>query len=325
MNKLLLSMLIWALSWIGLNAQTTTYHFYPDNSFKNEAIVKTMEDNLSKVLTEINTAYANHRNLNIADLPMTKDAQNTLSALWATSLFKTFDDYPFGHLWNYSKGYEARAISLLLTPRDDSGRQDILQYANVEFDVHGTITGFWFTAFPEGLDMGGEVVSKEREHIIFKFCNRLCTAYNTKDIDFIEKAFADDAVIITGSVRFEKYDGKTIKNVSHKKQNKSEYIANLRRVFERNEWIEVKFDSIGRGSSVVQSTENPDHYGVRLKQNWRSSTYHPKDPEVGYVFLLWDFKDEEKPVIHVRTWQSEYMFDSNKKIEEQIFSMEDFE
>ena len=43
----------------------------------------------------------------------------------------------------------------------------------------------------------------------------------------------------------------------------------------------------------------PQVYGVNLKQSWTSSNYSDQ----GYLFLMIDFRDEKKPVIHVRSWQ----------------------
>ena len=117
-------------------------------------------------------------------------------------------------------------------------------------------------------------------------------------------------MIITGTVVTAKpvdgiYANKL--KVVYKKQNKEQYIANLKKAFLRNKWIEVKFSDIGENAElkgcagVTRSQVNPNMYGVRLRQEWRSSNYS----DTGYLFLLWDFTEENRPVIHVRTWQPE--------------------
>ena len=58
-----------------------------------------------------------------------------------------------------------------------------------------------------------------------------------------------------------------------------------------------------------------------MKQGWRSDTYS----DIGYVFLLIDFKDEMNPMIHVRTWQPEKFDDGTAVPESKIFSLSDFE
>ena len=81
----------------------------------------------------------------------------------------------------------------------------------------------------------------------------------------------------------------------YNKQNKEEYIANLRKVFSANNYIRVTFDEV----EVERHPTKTDFYGVTLHQGWTSDRYH----DDGYVFLLWDFSDEARPQIHVRTWQ----------------------
>ena len=109
-----------------------------------------------------------------------------------------------------------------------------------------------------------------------------------------------DALIITGKqIKSVKNDGGITldKSFEYKRQTKAEYLANLKGVFSRNKVIKVIFDDI----KVVKHPVKDYYYGVTLKQGWRSDTYS----DVGYVFLLIDFKDEMNPMIHVRTWQPE--------------------
>ena len=157
------------------------------------------------------------------------------------------------------------------------------------------------------------VAEVEKRMKIRAYCERLQTAYNQKDIDFINQIFSDDALIITGTVvsvkpMEDRYANKL--KVVYKKQNKEQYIANLKKAFLRNKWIDVKLSDIEENGNlpnacagVTRSKINPNMFGVRLRQEWRSSNYS----DVGYLFLLWDFTDEDKPVIHVRTWQPEFV------------------
>ncbi len=54
---------------------------------------------------------------------------------------------------------------------------------------------------------------------------------------------------------------------------------------------------------------------MTLHQSWRSSTYN----DDGWLFLLWDFNDEEHPQILVRTWQED-----QAAAAEGVFSHHDF-
>jgi hypothetical protein len=79
------------------------------------------------------------------------------------------------------------------------------------------------------------------------------------------------------------------------KQTKQEYLNNLQRVFKNTKYINVKFEDI----EVVQHPKYDDVYGVTLKQFWHTDRYSDE----GYLFLMIDFRDADKPLIQVRTWQ----------------------
>ena len=329
-KKIVIAFLLCVLSWSGLMAQTVSVTFSHDESFTNTAIVKKMENNLSKVLTEINRAYNANDEVNMVGLPLTQFAKESLGMLWSNTLFYCDDIYVVTRMWNFSNGYMVRQIPLLLTPRDQSGGKEIYQEAVVEFDAAGNISDIQFASLKqmgESLEQAGDPVDVERKITILSYCDRFRTAYNTKDMKFLQQVFSDDALIITGSVITSKvYDGKPISSVKYKKQNKEQYLENLQRAFTANQWIEVTFSEIGTngegGASmgITRSTENPNLYGVRLRQEWKSSRYS----DVGYVFLLWDFTNEDAPVIHVRTWQPEWV-GGNKISDKELFSLEDFE
>ena len=143
------------------------------------------------------------------------------------------------------------------------------------------------------------------------------TSYNTKDIQFLEQVFSDDALIITGKVISQKKDNiKLPDKIVYKKQTKQEYLTNLRRVFANNSYIKVTFDEI----KVMRHPVNADIYGVTLHQGYTSSNYH----DDGYLFLLWDFTDENRPQIHVRTWQPDQI-NGGRIPEADVFSLNDFD
>ena len=68
-------------------SQVVDVKLKPDDTYRNEALVRTMERNLSMVLTEINKAQREDRVLNIVGLPMSDFATKTLSALWSNIHF----------------------------------------------------------------------------------------------------------------------------------------------------------------------------------------------------------------------------------------------
>ena len=64
----------------------------------------------------------------------------------------------------------------------------------------------------------------------------------------------------------------------------------------------------------------PEIYGVTFKQHWNTTRYS----DVGYVFLLIDFQDEENPIIHVRTWQPEKYANGKKLERDKVFGLGTF-
>lgn len=94
----------------------------------------------------------------------------------------------------------------------------------------------------------GAVVDKEKQMIILQYVERFRTAYNMKDLETIKNMFSDDALIITGKVVMTKKltDSQNAAfKVEYTKQNKQQYINNLKMAFLRNKWIDVKFSQIG--------------------------------------------------------------------------------
>lgn len=332
MDKIILCIALFILFPVTLDAQNIVVKLKPDADFRNKQIVSVMERNLAKVLTEINSAQKEKRPLNLNNMPMNDFAKNGLRMLWANVFFYCDDEYVVDRLWNFSDNYMARSIPIIITPEGEDFGSGTFQEAVVEFDHEGQISDFRFAmdaAVGESMEQGGDIVDIERRMQILAYCDRFKTAYNTKDISFLEQVFSEDALIITGKVvTVRNGDMNPRQGVVYNKQTKSQYLNNLRRAFARNKWIEVKFSQIGehgegnREQAVTRSTENPNIYGVRLRQEWNSSNYS----DVGYVFLLWDFSDEQHPVIHIRTWQPEYLDSTKSKIisRDELFGIDDF-
>ena len=307
-----------------------------DEGFDNPAILQKMQTNLGQVLTEINNAYYGKRDVNTASLQMDDHAKNMLVTLWSTVHFYCDDEEVVDRCWPMKNSYLLRQIPLILEPQDESFTSGTYQEAVIEFDKTGKITDFRFALdaqLSESMERCGSVVETERRMIILDYIEQFRTAYCTKDINFMEKIFSDDAVIITGKViRTRPNDfGKSNAKVVYNKQTKQEYLKNLKRAFMRNKYIDVKFSEIGGGESdggcpgITRSQNNPNFYGVRLFQEWKSSNYSDE----GYVFLLWNFTNENEPVIEVRTWQPSDIAASNGQKqalpEEDIFNMSSVE
>ena len=78
-----------------------------------------------------------------------------------------------------------------------------------------------------------------RRQLILDFVERFRTAYNQRDIQFLNQIFSDDALIITGKVvKQQTRDGiKLPDKVEFFKRSKHEYIANLKAQFNKVKYI----------------------------------------------------------------------------------------
>ena len=141
------------------------------------------------------------------------------------------------------------------------------------------------------------VTDLNRRQLVLGFVEDFRTAYNRKDAKYLDQVFSSDTLIITGKVLKRTGDspnpiGVDVKYIT---QTKSEYMQRLKTVFANNQFINIKFDEI----EVLKDEEDENMYGVTLRQHWNSSSYSDE----GWLFLLIEFKKENKPQIWVRTWQ----------------------
>jgi len=315
-----------------MQAEEVTVTITTDQGFSNPGGIKEiLQTNLGRVLSEINLANGQNRDLNVAGLAMDDFSKGTLVQLWNNVHFYCDDAEVVERLWPMKNGYMLRQIPMIMNPQGEEFGKGAYQECVFEFNKQGVITDIRFvfdTQLSESMEKCGAVVEEQRKEEILKYCDRFRTAYCTKDIKFLEQVFSDDALIITGNVVMSKPNdsGISTARVEYKQQTKQQYLQNLRRAFARNKFIDVKFSQIGENGeeggcgTVTRSTNNTNMYGVRLRQEWRSSNYS----DTGYIFLLWDFADESHPQIHVRTWQPEYVA-GKKMAEEEIFSLSDFD
>ena len=340
-NKVLICLFVviyGVLSSHAVNVTLTT-----DEDYNNPVMIQKLQTNLAALLTEINNAYVQKRNLNLAGIPIHVpkageiDVKEELTTLWGITHFICDDDDVVERCWPLKDGFFVRQIPVIFDPDGEVRTESYFQEVSVAFDRNGNISEFRLgltSGVGESLEKCNnslEVKDVERRTLIMEFVERFKTAYNTKNISFLNKIFSDDALIITGTVIMTKpnSDSKQANaKVVYNRQNKQQYLANLRRAFARNKYIEVKFELISEhlpnveGCAVVtRSLNDPNVYGVRLYQEWRSSNYN----DDGYVFLLWDFRDENNPEIKVRTWQPTMVSPGNALKAEELFTMDDVE
>lgn len=293
------------------------------------AIKSKIERTISSILTEANAAHEGGREMHYSALGIPSSVEGALAALWDNSPFISLDSEIVEHCLTTGTGYQVRNIPLLLKPINDSdiAEDEDYQEAVVSFDKQGNLVSFYLSIsmnlYMNVVRGNKEITDLRRRQLILDYVEQFRTSYNQKDINFLDAVFSDDALIITGKVIHRSSgDGLPLPDkIEYKKQDKKTYLSNLRRVFASNKSIRVTFDEI----EVMRHPVNKDFYGVTLHQGYSSDRYH----DDGYVFLLWDFRNEEQPQIHVRTWQPDaYNSDGTgtKRIpKDEIFSLSDFD
>lgn len=287
----------------------------------NATVKAKMERTMSAFLTEVNNAQSSKRALNFGGMGLSTNVQSSVSMLWENSPFECTDEEIIEHCIQTGSGYQVRNIPLMMRPTDSSFNEDEYQEAVFSFDRNGNMESFYLTLsmnlYMNVIKSNKSVTDLRRRQLILDYVEHFRTSYNQKDINFLTQVFSDDALIITGKVIKQSKDGIPMPDkIQYKKQTKQEYLGNLRRVFAANKYIKVTFDEI----EVMRHPVNPDFYGVTLHQGYTSDLYH----DDGYIFLLWDFRNENAPQIHVRTWQPDRINDG-KLPKDEVFSLSDFD
>ena len=88
--------------------------------------------------------------------------------------------------------------------------------------------------------------------------------------------------------------------IQRNRYTKQEYLENLKRCFDRNEFINLRFSQNDiQYLDKLKKRDNKEVYGIQIGQDYASSTYSDQ----GFLFLLVDLTDPDLPLIKIRTWQ----------------------
>ena len=276
----------------------------------NESLKSHVESNVSKLLSEINSAEANERQLNVANIDIDEMATNGLNSLWENIHFRCEWNNNVQPCLKDFTGYAIRQIPVEMKPIDNTYKGEIHKELTISFNKKGTITGVR-TALDNNsylaiLQGGKTNLDLRMRREILNFVENFRSYYEEKNIVALENIFSEDALIITGRViktlgrnNVDGISQRVKEKVVFSKQNKTQYINNLRNLFKSHEFINVDFSEI----ELMRHGSNPNIYGVKLRQKWLGQRYNGNQySDDGNVFLLWDFSEEGSPKIHVRTW-----------------------
>ena len=285
-----------------VNAQHFTEFVFDDTAPAN--IRQTMQNNAMAVFRQIHESHFNDRQgVTLSASNATPEAIERIQALWSTSRFFCVLPFMTRPVLSTSNGWQVRNIPVFFV--EGANLEEQYQYLVLEFTPSGLIADI-FIALPmhqyrEILQGATDVTDFRRRQLVLGFVEDFRTAFNRRDINFIEQVFSDDALIIVGREVRRSGDSSLLPaglgnvEVEYFHRTKAEYIAGLRRVFAQNAFINIRFEDI----EVIQDEERGHIYGVTLRQHWNTTNYSDE----GWLFLMIDFRNEDAPMIWVRTWQ----------------------
>jgi hypothetical protein len=275
---------------------------------------KTVESVLTNVLNGINENHDNQKPLNTIEQFFKNPAYGEfVDLIEKTRLYASQPEYRTYLLQTADGYFEVRNIKV----RIFLGRTEGIPFQNLVFTLNkeGTIINVNFAIekhhYQQIIEQGKQLEDLAYREKILHFIEMYRTAYNRKDINFINKTLSEDALIIVGRViktQKQSFDYLESSYLNDEKLEfirlgKHEYLERLRKVFNNNDFVRVLFDEI----NIQRHPQFEKIYGVQLKQHWQSSSYSDQ----GYLFLLVDFLKEDEPIIHVRAWQPEKFADGS--------------
>lgn len=282
--------------------------------------------NISSLLTSFNRANRDKTALDLNGVQIVEDAVPSVQVLWRNMPFTCTERQIVERALMTADGYQLRNIPIEV--KAPGAGRSAYQELVIDTDKTGTITRVNLAIqnhlYRKIISEGTDVTDLRYRQMILDYVEQFRTAYNRKDIDFLENVFSDDALIITGRVITRKSGDRVAvmkgeREIIYKKQTKREYLNRLKNyVFPSASYIRVNFRDI----RVSKHPSIKGYYGVTLRQGYESSNYS----DDGYLFMIWDFRDETHPQIHVRTWQPYWMDEARtQKIDEsKVFGINDF-
>lgn len=282
-----------------------------------ESMRKRMSTTATALLSELNRAYFAGTTPNLSGINMTNAARQNVLQIWENSPYRCIESELYLRCLSTSGGYQVRNIPFII--KVDNESQDVV----LNFSKSGMIDAFYFAIenhrYQAIMKATNSVTDLRRRQMILNFIENFRTAYNRKDTPLISDMYSDHAIIITGNVyrtSSSEVGGIPEEKVRYFKQNKTEYMTKLKRVFASNEYVNIMFDEI----NVVQHRMHDNIYGVTLKQAWRTTNYS----DDGWLFLAIHFESDNEMYVDVRTWQP-YMLNGEILPQQERFSLGDLD
>lgn len=259
-----------------------------------------------EVLNKLSTSIVNKRYDDLDGI-FTNDAKNIYDQLIKYGRAKIVGTPNFS-FYQYGDNVIARGLQMSFSFKSGM-RKSFVEEVIFSFDGEGKINNisFGLGKTAEADILGKGVWSENARFAIMSFLENYQTAYALKRLDYISSIFDDDAVIITGTVTHvpaKKVSTGDMKGmvfahdiIKYNRHTKDTYLKHLKNSFDSKEFINLRFAS----NDVRKLGKGGELYAIQISQEYYSSNYGDK----GYLFLMVDINDPEKPIIKVRTWQPE--------------------
>ncbi|MBP5290154.1 MAG: LPP20 family lipoprotein [Paludibacteraceae bacterium] len=201
---------------------------------------------------------------------------------------------------SFANGYLVRGVKAKFSFKrnNKSFVEDLVFYIK-----DGKIDGINFGLEQNALDdiMRHSMWEPQSRQVLVNFLENYKTAYALERLDYLDAVFSEDALIIIGNKipEHKAADVVALNQERYEKcrMTKSQYIERLRKVFAKQEYVNIQFED----ATVKKTNRDSERYQIIIKQHYYSTTYADK----GYLFLLADISNPEKPVIHVRVWDED--------------------
>jgi len=227
---------------------------------------------LSAVMQEMNRFAAGRGNDDSLRQYCTSEGFVALKKIIETTrCFSNIPEYQTNLLETPIGQYEVRGINVRVSLGETKG--DPIQYLVFEINGLGKITNVNFAIeekyYNQIMQQGRAQNDLFNRQVILTLMEEFRTAHNRKDIDYLEKIYSDDALIIVGQVlqkkqrRNNETDDFDLSNLGSEKirfvkRSKQKYIEGLRRVFQLNSFVKVFFYDF----SIQRHPIYADIYGV---------------------------------------------------------------
>lgn len=261
-------------------------------------------EKMDKIMQEVLKSIRSRSISSVKGL-FTTDAYSALHKLVRYGNAKIIGEPEFKYMDN---GSETSVRGLTLAFSFHNGvRKNFIEDLVFNIDKNGQINNI---AFGLGRTTEDDILAQSAypekiRKILVDFLQNYQTAFALGRVDYLERIFDDDALIIVGHVvkkaganlTGDNYYLRTHPVIQYNRYSKDTYLTRLKTIFASQEYVNLRFNN----SQVRKAANGGEIYGIQLEQDYYSATYS----DHGYLFLEINLNNPDEPLIMVRTWQPE--------------------